>query len=69
MYMDVYTDFKWSADIRDILAEICPLLGLKFTMPECLITHRWLSAYDLTISTLRIIDAKTKIQAFQCCVV
>ena len=59
MYMDIFTDVKWSVDLRDILQEISFFMGIKFTMPERLITHRWLSAYDVTVSTLRMWEPLT----------
>lgn len=42
-FSDLHTDFKWSTESRDYLAEMCELLGLKFTMPERFISHRWVN--------------------------
>ena len=57
LFIDIYNDFKWSPDLRDILREICEMIGLGFTMPERFIAHRWLSCYDLALSTMRLWDA------------
>lgn len=57
LFSDVYADFKWSADLKDALSEICELLGLKFTMPARFLSHRWLSCYDVSVSTLLMLDA------------
>ena len=57
LYYSLYDHFKWSTDLRCHLEEICRIMGVKFTMPERFISHRWLSAYDLAISTLRLYDA------------
>ena len=51
LYRDLHTDHKWSVDLRDMLAEICELMGVAFTMPPNYIPHRWLSVYDVGIST------------------
>ena len=59
LYSDLHTDFKWSVDLRDALASICEIIGLKFTMPERFISHRWLSVYDTTVSNHRLMDAYT----------
>ena len=45
------------SDIGDFLAEICELMGIKFTMPERFVSHRWLSVYDVAVSTYRLMDA------------
>ena len=55
----VYNDFKWSADQRECLREICLILGIKFTIVENMIPFRWLSCYDVSLSHLRMIDALT----------
>ena len=59
MYNYIYTDFKWSADLRDALNSICLCLGIKFTVPEQFIPHRWLSCFDITVGTLRLFDVLT----------
>ncbi|KAL5010546.1 hypothetical protein ScPMuIL_012851 [Solemya velum] len=56
LFCDNYADFKWSANLKDALAEICELLGLKFTMPARFLGHRWLSCYDVSVSTLLMMD-------------
>ena len=59
LFGDLHSDFKWSTDLQGWLDEICLMLGLKFTMPDRFISHRWLSVLDVSISTLRLIDAYT----------
>ena len=67
LHTDVHTDFKWSVDLRDALANICELIGLKFTMPERFVNHRWLSVYDVTLSNNRLMDGlKVFYYAFLC---
>ncbi|XP_062595254.1 uncharacterized protein LOC134256589 [Saccostrea cucullata] len=51
------SDFKWSPDLRESMEEICLMLGVKFTMPQRYVSHRWLSVYDVTMDTLRMFDA------------
>ena len=35
------------------------MLGVKYTMPQMYVPHRWLSIYDVTVYTLRLWDALT----------
>ena len=56
LFGDLHTDFKWSSDLKEALAEMCLLLGVKFTVPERFVPHRWLSAHDLAVSTIRLLD-------------
>ena len=53
----LFAHFKWSTDLRAYLSTICGALSIKFTMPERFLTHRWLSVYDVSLSTIRIIKA------------
>ena len=57
LFNQLYNDHKWSVDLKEMLAEICHLIGLKFTVPERFVRHRWLSAYDVAVGTLRMWDA------------
>lgn len=57
LFTDLYNDMKWSTDIRDYFEQVCELCGIKFTMPERFISHRWLSAYDVAIDTERLFKA------------
>ncbi|XP_072042205.1 uncharacterized protein, partial [Amphiura filiformis] len=54
---DIFTDFKWSADLRENLAFICQALGIKYSRPEKYVSHRWLSIYDVSCDTIRMLDA------------
>lgn len=58
-HTNIYNDFKWSADLREVLSEICLILNIKYTMPDNMIPHRWLSCYDVTVSNKRLVDAYT----------
>lgn len=56
-FSDIYYDFKWSSDQKECLREICLLLGIKFTAIENMVSFRWLSCYDVSLSNLRIFHA------------
>lgn len=34
LFTDLHTDHRWSVDLREKLAEVCEILGIKFTTPE-----------------------------------
>lgn len=53
----MYNDFKWSSDMKAKLGDICVILGLKPTVPERYVPHRWLSILDVSLDTLRLFDA------------
>ena len=57
LFKDLYVDFKYSTDLRDSLSEICEILGVTFTMPERFLSHRWLSCYDVAVSTSHLWDS------------
>ena len=59
LFTDVHNDHKWSSDLRDYMSSICSILGIKYTMPQEYISHRWLSVYDTAVDTLRLFDALT----------
>ncbi|KAH3781776.1 hypothetical protein DPMN_159680 [Dreissena polymorpha] len=59
LFKDIHSDFHWSTDLREKLAEICEMCGLKFTMPERFLNHRFLFVYNLAADTLRLLDAYT----------
>ncbi|KAI0224220.1 hypothetical protein LSAT2_024763, partial [Lamellibrachia satsuma] len=54
---DIHNDVKWSPHLRQYLEEICSILGIKFTMPERFLNHRWLSCYDACSSNMAMMDA------------
>ena len=54
---DIHNDVKWSPDLRQYLEEICSILGIKFTMPQRFLNHRWLSCYDACSSNMAMMDA------------
>lgn len=47
LFTDIHNDVKWSTDVRDMMKEVATLIGIKFTMPEQFVSHRWLSCYDV----------------------
>ncbi|XP_071506624.1 uncharacterized protein [Diadema antillarum] len=57
LLLNIYNDFKWSADKRELLLLICDALAIKGTMPERYVSHRWLSVYDVSVDTERMWDA------------
>lgn len=59
LYIDLFNDFKWSADLRELLQEICVICNVKYTMAQRYISHRWLSVYDVTLDALRLLDCLT----------
>lgn len=57
---DLHSDFKWSVDHKEALMLICSILSdLKYTVPQRYIPHRWLSIYDVSLDTIRLLDAYT----------
>ena len=54
LFSDLYNDMKWSSDLKDYFEQICELSGVKYTMPERFLNHRWLSAYDVAMDTQRL---------------
>ena len=59
LFSDIHADVKWSSDLKQLLAEICSLLDVKFTSPELYVATRWLSVYDVAVDTIRMLDALT----------
>ena len=54
---DLHTDSKYSPDIREAIEEICFILDISYKNPPQRISHRWLSAYDCTVTMMSMIDA------------
>ena len=59
LFKDIHSDFQWSDDLRKILEKICEIIGVKYTMPERFLGHRFLSAHTLAVDTHRLFDAFT----------
>lgn len=57
LFKDIHSDFHWCKDLREELSKICRIINVKFTIPERFLAHRFLSAYDLAVDTLRLMDA------------
>ncbi|GBL83146.1 hypothetical protein AVEN_165357-1 [Araneus ventricosus] len=54
-FTDVFNDFKWSPDQKECCSEICLILGIKFTAIENMVSFRWLSCYDVSLSPFNFI--------------
>mgnify|MGYP001606756747 CR=1 FL=1 len=52
LFSDLHTDFKFSTDLRDALAEVCETMGMTFTMLQRFISHRY-------ITILKIVQPST----------
>lgn len=50
----LHANFKFFTDLREAVSELCQILGIRYTVPERFLSHRWLSAYDVSVSTLRL---------------
>ncbi|XP_076336572.1 uncharacterized protein LOC143239424 [Tachypleus tridentatus] len=56
---DLFEDHRWARDQLMNLEEVCEFLGIPFTTPPRFVSHRWLSAYDVTVTTARMMEAYT----------
>ena len=56
---DLHTDFIWSPESRQYLAEICQFLGVNYRTPPDRVDHRWLSAYDAVEIDIDLLPAFT----------
>ncbi|XP_041361320.1 uncharacterized protein LOC121377407 [Gigantopelta aegis] len=54
---DLHNDLKWSADLKQMLVEVCEMLDIPFTTPQRFLAHRWLSCYDITAANNIMMDA------------
>ena len=55
LFINLFTDVKWSNDIHDDREQICFLVGLKYS---CLQRYvRWLSCFDVAVLTQYMHDA------------
>ncbi len=59
LWNDIFEDHRWATDQLKYLSEICDFLAIPFTTPPRFVSHRWLSAYDVTLSDSRMMDAFT----------
>ena len=57
LFTDIQNDFKWCSDQKDLFSKICEQLAITYTTPERFLEHRWLSAYDVSVSTEILLDA------------
>ena len=57
LFSDLHTDHQWASDQSKYLIEICEFMGIQGTNPQRFVAHRWLSAYDVGISTRRMLPA------------
>lgn len=49
LFQDLHTDFKYCAEHKSFLMEICSALGLAYSSPGIFGTARWLSVYDKSV--------------------
>ena len=56
---DIYTDFKWSADLKEHLKDVCSILDVNFLTPKQRVPHRWLSVYDCTLPVEQMLQVLT----------
>ena len=56
LFWDIYNDFKWLEDLRVILEEMCECLDISYRRPEMFVSTRWLTVYDISISTIYMFD-------------
>ena len=59
IFVKIFNDFHWSTDMRDYLEQICEILNLTYTAVERHVPHRWLSCYDISVTTISLYDAYT----------
>ncbi|KAK1893717.1 Glutathione S-transferase F10 [Dissostichus eleginoides] len=57
LFTDLHTDHLWASDQVHYLMEVCELMGIPGTNPQRFTAHPWLSAYDVVISTRRMLPA------------
>ena len=57
LFLDLHNDFKYSPDLQKHMSEVCEILGVTYSIPERFVSHRWLSAYDISLSTNILMDA------------
>ena len=53
LYCDIYNDFKW---LKVVLEDLCKDLGITYRQPEMYAATRWLSVYEITISSIYRFD-------------
>ena len=56
---DLHTDFKWCTEYKDLLADICLVLGTTRAIPKRYVPHRWLSVLDVTNGAVKLLKALT----------
>ena len=52
LFRDIHNDFKWSENLGVILEN----LGVTYCQPQMYASTRWLSIYEITISTIYMFD-------------
>ena len=56
---DLHADFKWSADLKENLKDVCSILNVDFIVMKEREPHRWLSVYDCTLPVDQIFHPLT----------
>ncbi|XDV25516.1 hypothetical protein PO909_029430 [Leuciscus waleckii] len=57
LFSDLHVDHKWASDQRAYLQEICEYMNIPGSTPKRFIEHRWLSCYDVGLSTQTMLPA------------
>ncbi|KAL0978791.1 hypothetical protein UPYG_G00175240 [Umbra pygmaea] len=57
LFGDLHADHQWATDQLAYLREICEFMSIPGSAPKRFIQHRWLSAYDVAITTQRMLPA------------
>ncbi|XP_073710036.1 uncharacterized protein [Misgurnus anguillicaudatus] len=57
LFSDLHVDHKWASDQRAYLQEICEYMSIPGSTPKRFIEHRWLSCYDVGLSTQTMLPA------------
>ena len=59
LFTDINNEFQHSTINQDVLREICTILDVKYTVPQNFVLTRWLSVYDVSLSTMVQLKALT----------
>ncbi|KAJ8346614.1 hypothetical protein SKAU_G00280150 [Synaphobranchus kaupii] len=57
LFSDLHADHQWASDQLTYLREICDFMSIPGSAPKRFVQHCWLSAYDVAISTQRLLPA------------
>lgn len=55
MFNGILKDLKYSQDLVDVMKEMLQILDVCYIMLERFLSRRWLSAFEITLSTLSML--------------